>query len=139
MGILEKPDLKIEKILRLPQFADLDFKIFVFLAFLVAILVEIERGRHPLDAALQVRVAELLAHDRRSHALARRLFANPETVLVDSEQIAMLSAYAIAFYEAETWPLDGYARLLEALLTYHSVKEQKLQRAGDIYESFLPD
>ena len=107
------------------------------LQLLGSIAVEIERGRHPLDAALQVRVARLLAHDRRSHALARRLFANPGTVLVDSEQIAMLSAYAIAFCEAETWPLDGYARLLEALLTYHSVKGQELQRAGDIYESLL--
>ncbi len=108
------------------------------LNLLGTIAVEIERGRHPIDAALQVRVAKLLGlQSRRGRGLARRLFDHPQNVLVDEEQVAVVSAYSIAYCEAEEWPSDGGEHLLKALLAYHSLKSHEMYHNVDPENAML--
>jgi hypothetical protein len=60
------------------------------LELLGTIAVELARGRSPIDAVLQVRVALRLADDsRRARALLRRLIETAGPALVDEEQIAV--------------------------------------------------
>lgn len=62
--------------------------------------MEVDRGRQPMDAVLQVRVAcELVDDSRRARALLRRLINNPGAVLVEEEQIAVLNAMALRYCE----------------------------------------
>lgn len=108
------------------------------LEVLGTIAVEIARGRHPLDAVLQVRVALRLADEsRRSRALLRRLIETPERALVDEEQIAVLSAMALKYCAGASWTNASGMALLEALLAVHSVKSAEVHETGlDDYRTF---
>jgi len=102
------------------------------LQILGTIAVEIERGRRPIDAALQVRVARRFgASGRRGRGLERRLLDTPSRALVSEDQVAVLAAYAIRYCEAKDWPTDGDALVLNALLAYNSLKGQELLGDGD--------
>ncbi len=106
------------------------------LQLLGTIAVEIERGRHPVDAALQLRVARRFGGaTRRGRGLMRRLFESPKSVLVAEEQVAVLAAYAIVNCEADLWPADGDELFLEALLAYHSLKGGELHDNRDAHAS----
>jgi hypothetical protein len=101
------------------------------LEILATIGVEIERGRRPHDAVLQVRVAQRLADDsRRARALVHRLIATPGRILVDEEQIAMASAMAIRYCEGQAWGGTSGMALLEVLLALHSAKGAEVHLSG---------
>lgn len=105
------------------------------LQLLGTIGVEIARGRRPLDAVLQVRVALRLADgSRRARSLVRRLIETPGRVLVDEEQIGVLSALAIEYCEAAQWTDTSGMELLEALLAFNSVKAAELH--GDDADNY---
>jgi hypothetical protein len=108
------------------------------LEILGTIDVEIARGRTPIDAVLQVRVAIRLGdQSRRARALVRRLIDTPHSVLVDEEQIGMLSAMAVKYCEANAWTEASGMALLEALLAFHSVKGAELHdEETDDYTAF---
>ena len=102
------------------------------------IAVEIDRGRQPMDAVLQVRVAcELVDDSRRARALLRRLISNPGAVLVDEEQIAVLNALALRYCEGAAWLNTSGMALLETLLAFHSVRGAEVH-ADDVddYKAF---
>jgi hypothetical protein len=102
------------------------------LQILGTIAVEIERGRRPVDAALQVRVARRFGgSSRRGRGLERRLLETPSGVLVSEDQVAVLAAYAIRYCEAKDWPTGGDALVLDVLLAYNSLKGQELLGDGD--------
>lgn len=97
------------------------------LAFLSLLSVQLDQGRHPLDAVLQYRVAKKLADDsRRSRGLVRRLRDEPHRVVITEDQLAILAAVAICHAEAEKWPPNGNMLLLEALLAFNSIRSSEI-------------
>lgn len=91
--------------------------------------VGLARGRHPVDAVLQYRIAErLAARNRRGNGLLRRLAENPTTALVHEEQLAVIARMALQYsVSGDSWPSDGDEHLLEALLAFNSLQGAELR------------
>lgn len=101
------------------------------LASLSLLSVQLDQGRHPVDAVLQYRVAEKLADgSRRCRGLVRRLKDEPARVIVSEDQLAILAAVAISHAEAAEWPSDGNMLLLEALLAFNSLRSSEIDSYG---------
>lgn len=98
------------------------------LALFSLLSVQLDQGRHPLDAVLQYRVTQRLADEsRRSRGLLRRLREEPHRVVISEEQLGILAAVAISYAEGEQWPPDGNMTLLEALLAFNSLRYSEIE------------
>ncbi len=103
------------------------------LARISAMSIDLVRGRHPVDAVLQYRVASALApRTRRGRSLVARMAANPTTILIQEEQLAVLARYALTYSQSgDSWPDNGDELLLDAMLGFNSLAESEIHAGAD--------